>query len=360
MSEFAEGIQSVLDAIERAGRFFRVRNGECNVRCPVCGDSTRNAMHAHMYINLTPPHKVFCQRCGYRAGHLTVEILEGLGAAERDASVYIRQVEKQERRSGRSRRRAPSLAAGSSRLIIPQPDRANADDAAAVGYVERRLGGPPLSAREIERYRVVTCGLYGFLAANDVDQLTVHDREADRLNETCVGFLSADESYVIFRTMDDDFVRRGGRRYTNYRIFPEWEGSKSFACRADVDLLRPHHDVVCAEGIIDLIQIERSFYPERRWDPGHVGVATCGASHEVMLRQLLSLGLLSQHVDLYIDNQDDGTPDRGLIQRARRIRESSPFFATPEFRLSVFRNAFPGEKDFGVPADRHNRTRIKL
>lgn len=353
-------IQCVIDAIERSGRPFSIRNGECNTRCPVCGDSTKNAFHRHFYINLTAPHPCFCQRCGFRTGHLTVEVLEGLGAAERDAAVYVRQVEKQERRSGRSRRRPPSLAAGSSRLYIPQPDRANAEDAAAIGYIEGRIGGEILSPEEIERYRIVTCGLYGFLEANGIDQLTIHDREADRLNETCVGFLSADESYVIFRTMDDAFVKRGGRRYTNYRIYPEWEGSKSFACRADVDLMLPKHKVVCSEGIIDLIQIERHYYPQQRWTPGHVGVATCGASHEVMLRQLLTLGLLTQEVDLYIDNRDDGSPDQGLIFRARKIPEASPFFQTPEFKMDVYRNAFPGEKDFGVPTASHNRMRVKL
>ena len=274
--------------------------------------------------------------------------------------MYVRQVEKQERRSGRSRRKPPSLAAGTSRLVIPQPDRGNPDDLAAIQYIEKRIGGDPLSPEEVERYRIVTCGLYGFLEANGVDQLTIHEREADRLNETCVGFLSADESYVIFRTMDADFVRRGGRRYTNYRIFPEWEGSKSFACRADVDLFLPKHSVVCSEGIIDLIQIERQYYPEERWKPGHIGVATCGASHEVMLRQLLTLGILSQDVSLYIDNRDDGTPDDGLIYRARKIPEASPFFQTPEFRMSVYRNTHPGEKDFGVLPERLNRARVKL
>ena len=355
-----ETMQCVVDAIERSGRPFQVRNGELNTRCPVCGDSRKSAYHKHFYLNLTAPHPWFCQRCGASYGHITVEILEGLGAAERDAAVYVRNVEKQERRSGRSRRRPPSLAAGNSRLVIPQPDRTNPDDLAAIKYIEDRIGREELSPQEIERYRIITCGLYGFLEANGVDQLTIHEREADRLNETCVGFLSADESYIIWRTMDSEYVKAGGRRYTNYRIFPEWEGSKSFACRADVDLLLPKHRIVCSEGIIDLIQIEREYYREARWDPCHVGVATCGASHETILRQLLTLGILSQEVDLYIDNQDDGQPDSGLMYRARKIRETSPFFQTPEFKMSIYRNTYPGEKDFGVLPEFLNRGRVKL
>ena len=355
-----EGIQCVIDAIERSGRPYAIRNGECNTRCPICGDSQKNAFHKHFYLNLNAPHPWFCQRCGARGDHISVELLEGFGAAERDAAVYVRNVEKQERRSGRSRRRPPSLAAGTSRLIIPQPNRDDPDDLAALQYIENRIGREPLSPQEIERYRIIACGLYGFLEANDIDQLTIHEREGDRLNETCVGFLSADESYIIFRTMDNDFVERGGRRYTNYRIFSEWEGSKSFACRADVDLMRPRHKVVCSEGIIDLIQIERTYYAQERWNSDHIGVATCGASHETMLRQLLTLGVLSQDVDLYIDNQNDGRPDAGLMHRARKIRETSPFFQTPEFRMNVYRNIHPGEKDFGVLPELLNRARVKL
>jgi uncharacterized C2H2 Zn-finger protein len=353
-------IQIVVEAIERSGRPMTIRNGELCTRCPVCGDSTKSSYHKHFYLNLINPHPWCCQRCGARGGHLTIEILEGLGAAERDAAIYVRHIEKAERRSGRSRRKPPSLAAGSSRLIIPMPDRNDPDDAAAIGYIESRIGGPSLTEAEINRYRIVTCGLYGFLEVNGVDQLTIHEREADRLNETCVGFLSADESYVIFRTMDDDHVKRGGRRYTNYRIFPEWEGSKSFACRADVDLLSPRFSVVCSEGIIDLIQIERHYYPEARWKPDHVGVATCGASHEVMLRQLLTLGILSQDVDLYIDNKENGDADPAMIGRVRKIRDASPFFQTRDFRMSVYRNAFAGEKDFGVPTERHSRVQVRI
>jgi hypothetical protein len=259
-----DNFQAVLDAIQRSGRPMLVRNGECNTRCGFCGDSTRNQHHKHFYIKLEGCHPWFCQRCGARGGHITSDVLDSLGCAERDASVYVRQVMKSERNSGRSRRGSPALGIGrAARLSIPPPDRGNPDDLRAVQYIEQRIGGPELEPREIQRYKIVACGLYGFLDANGIDQLSAdlekNPREADRINETCVGFLSADESYIVFRTMDNDYVGRGGRRYTNYRIYWEWEGSKSFACRADVDLLAPRHRVVCSEGVMDLIQVERTF-----------------------------------------------------------------------------------------------------
>lgn len=359
-----EGFTAITEAIERTGRYFRVRNGELTTRCPICGDSPKSAYHTHLYINLEPPHKWFCQRCNARGMFITEELLEALNAAESSASVYVRGVVASERLSGRSRRGRASLAVGrNARLRIPPPDPNCPEDMAAMRYLEKRIGGDPLSAKELERYKVVTCGLYGFLRANGITELSLDParqiRELDRLNETCVGFLTADESYIIFRSIDDEYVKSGGTRYTGYRIYPSWEGSKSFACRADVSSLAPVHNVVCAEGIIDLIQTERVFYPERRWDPSHVGVATCGSAHATVLRQLLSLGMICQNVDLYIDDEPK------TLAAAKKLRLASPFFQTPHFNLQVFRNAFAHpdhrrEKDMGVPREFIRRVQVAV
>ena len=352
------GVQPVIDAIADSGRPYSIRNNELNTRCGFCGDSSKNAFHKHFYIKMEAPHPCFCQRCGFKSGMITMEILDALGAAVRDASIYVRQVEKASRRAGK-RKRGASLQAGVSRLDIPQPDRTNDEDRYAIEYLESRIGGDKISAQEIERYRIITCGLYGFLEANGITDLTIHMREADRINETCIGFLSADESYIIFRTMDDEHVRKGGRRYTNYRMYAEWEGSKSFAARADVDLCAPRHRVVCTEGIIDLIQVERIYYSEARWKNDFIGVATCGAAHDNMLRQIASIGILSPDVDLYIDNLVEGGADAKLIRYARSIREKSPFFQTDEFKLNIYRNGYPNEKDFGVKAELQKRLSVK-
>jgi len=362
---YGDGIRSVVEAIERTGRPMQIRNGELNTRCPVCGDSRRSAYSKHFYINLGGSHPCFCQRCGFRSGFLTIEVLEALGAAERDAAVYIRTVAKEERTRSKRRKSGPRLGLPQERLKVPLPDRNHPDDAATIGYLEDRLGSV-LEDREIQRYKIVTCGLYGFLELNGIEELTIHQREADRLNETCIGFLSADESYIIFRTMDDEHVKRGGRRYTNYRLYTDWEGSKSFATRADVDLLSVKHKVVVSEGIIDLIQVERNFHAEDRWKSDFVSMATCGTAHEIVIRQLFSLGILSPEVELYMDDEP------GMLAKVRRIQEKSPFFQVPGFRMRAWRNDYAEravrdgvevvvkEKDFGVHPSKIKRVQVVL
>jgi hypothetical protein len=299
-----------------------------------------------------------------------MELLEGLGADEGPASEYVRSIVKEARRSGRSRRGGPRLGLVQERLIIPQPSHTDEADMKALHYIEGRLG-IELEPREVEHYKLILCGLYGFLETNGVTELTVKQREADRLNETCIGFLSCDETYIIFRSFDDNFVARGGRRYTNYRIHP-WEGSKVFIARADVDALAERHTVVLAEGVFDLIGAERAYYPETRWLTNHVGCANCGSTHGTTLRMLLGLGLLGLDVDLYADNE------KGMLEKVRcSLRGApatrwqaaeppeSPFFLTPGFRARVFQNTAPTagggpEKDFGVPAARMRRTEARL
>ena len=347
--------QSVVDAIGRSGRFFRARNGQLVTRCGFCGDSDRGATHTHLYISETPSHPWFCQRCGAKGGHLTTELLEALGCAERDAAIYAREVMKGERRGGLARRRGPRLAAGEGRLAIPVPDRSAPRQARAVAYLERRLG-LSLEDRELSRYKVIS-SLYAFLDANEIMDVTVNQREADRLDETCVGFLSADESYVIFRSLDDARVARGGTRYTNLRLWPQWEGSKVFLCRHDVDQLSVRHSVVLCEGVLDLIGAERAFFAEERWRPDFVGMACNGSAHGAALRQLLGLGLLSLDVDLHADREP------GMRRKLAELLDQSPFFRPPGFRLRVFQNCFDPslpKEDFGVPATRMRRVKVKL
>jgi hypothetical protein len=351
-SDVAQGIEEVMASMQRSGRPFHTANGQINTRCGFCGDSSKNASSRHFYLALEYPHPAFCQRCNFSSGELTPEILEALGAEDADA--YARAVTKDRNRAGRRKRRGGlHLGAARLRMEIPPPDRSDPMDRAAIGYLEGRLG-LDLSEREIQRYKIVCCGLFGLLDANGITDVTVKAHEAKRLNDTCVGWLSADESYAIFRNTDEEWEARGGRRYTNYRIHQSWEGSKVFACRQDVDLLAGEFQVVASEGIIDLIAIEREFYPEERWEPHFIGAACNGSTHAALLRMVLGLGVLSPRVDLYPDKEE------GSMRKVRAaLAGESPFFAEPGFRLRAFQNDFPGEKDFGVPRERMNRVRAR-
>jgi hypothetical protein len=342
----------VVDAVRRSGRPMQVRGGQLNTRCGFCGDSRKSTSHMHAYISLAAPHPFFCQRCKYTSGHLTTDVLEALGVAESGAVIYARGVAKEARRSGRSRRGGgQSLGLVKEALQVASPDRANPDHARQLAYLEGRVGA--LAAAELARYKVV-CGLSDLLVDNDVPAYTVDQREVDRLDLDAVGFLSADESYVVFRTVDDGWVKQGGRRYTNYRIWPDWEGSKAFAARAALDLLAPRHHVVACEGVLDLMGAERAFYHNQRWEPNYLGVANNGSAFGATLRMLLRLGVICADVDVYVDREP------GSLEAVRRALGESPFFATRHFKVRAFQNLMEGQKDTGTTPDKIRRVEARL
>lgn len=347
MEEQSE-FQAILDAMDRSGRLYRIHNGECNTRCPFCGDSVKNARSMHFYINMEYPHPMFCQRCGYKEGNLTIEAVEALEIAEKDVSVYARVVAKNLRTS-RKRNRSMNGKTADFRLILPKPDPNDEYDMAALRYLEERVGGEPFTDQELERYKVICTGLYSVLNVNNIDELNVKQREGDRLNDDCIGFLSADESYIILRN-----TKKNGPRYTNYRVYGSWEGSKTFVCRSDVDILSERFHVVQTEGIIDLIQVERTFYKEERWKPNFIGIASCGSAHPAVLRLIMSHGVLSVDLDLYIDDEPKTLKD------AKYFKKASPFFQTKFFTMKVWKNAFSGEKDFGVHQDKIHRVQVRV
>jgi hypothetical protein len=344
----------IVDALKHAGIYYKISNNEINLRCPVCGDSIKSQYHAHLYISLDAPYSYFCQRCTFHGSYLTVEILEMLNAASCDVSTYIRTIEKTERKNRRKYRNLKSFNISDTQHIIPLPK--TDEDYFGLIYLKNRIGGELLSNNEILRYKIITCGLYNFLEANHINELTVHIREADRLHENCIGFLSADEKYIIFRNMD----LKHKIRYTNYKLYPDQEGKKSFLCRSDIDLLALTHYVVCSEGIIDLIQIERTFYPDTRWASNFIGTATNGSFHETIFKQLLSLGILSQDIHLYLDNLKDGSLDLTMVENLKKIKLKHPFFQTNDFSFSFYRNGFPNEKDFGIMSNRIQRLQLTI
>ena len=65
MSEDLDIIGGLLDYLlaDKKLAYFNSSRTELTVRCPYCGDSTKNLHHGHMYIATHAPYSFFCQRC---------------------------------------------------------------------------------------------------------------------------------------------------------------------------------------------------------------------------------------------------------------------------------------------------------
>jgi len=343
-AQYAEGIDALRAALSRLPVFYHTA-GEFNVRCPFCGDSRKSKRSAHLYIAERHPHPWFCMRCGAKNMHLTIELLRSLEAEEQDVAVYARRLSKDHQLTAK---RLAARGGGAMYVNIPPMDPSDPLDRRALDYLADRLGSP-LTEAEQKRYKVFR-GLRRLMEANGVEVWTGKKRpeEQDRLDRDCLGFVSADGTYAIMRTVDPDYQ---GRRYTNYQIFPDLDGSKVFLVRKPIDVAALRHRVVISEGAIDLIGIERGYHAAELDDPAYVGAACNGSGFGPSLRWITSRGILSPQTSLYMDNEP------GNDFKAWKALDEANFAGAPLSTFEVWTNGLG--KDFGVRPDQHRRDGVR-
>jgi hypothetical protein len=328
--------------LKSQGKIARLSNGELNFRCPFCGDSIKSRTHAHFYVGLSEPHPCYCQRCGYSSASFSVELLDKLSVTDAEARVYVHMNHKKFKNRRLYSHKFDKLGCNTNRLKITIPKK-HTD---FTRYLMDRLN-TRITRFDIERYKILPNGLYDFLNENKIDYLTVSQKKGDFLNDNCLGFLSADESHIIFRYIGSEKVEQ---RYTDYRIFRKEGGTKTFTTRGEVNLLQPRFNIILTEGIIDLIQIEKQFYSENIKNV--IGMSFNGHNYSNVTK-LFELGMINLDLDIYYDNDDDAIKD------VKKFLSTNPFMKFGDMNIKNYRNAFSGEKDFGVPLERIKRVLFK-
>jgi len=323
---------------------FKENSSHYIIRCPLCGDSQKSFSHGHLYISKEFPHPWFCHRCNEKSGSLSINLLKALELYSKDTFEYVEKINKVTRKN---------IKEGKSKiindLILPLIDRKDPDENNAILFLERRLNFE-FSEFHFKRYKIIT-NLYKFLELNKIDFLNVDSRkEADRLCYECIGFLSADRSHIIFRSINPNYK---GNRYTNYPIFQRGhEASKIFCISKEVEFLLPEHRIVISEGIIDLIQIERLYEQKNLTNLNYIALATNGSSHKSALNWIIGLGAVDFELDLYIDNEEK------CLKYIHQIPSWNHFINKK--KLHIWKNTFIKEKDFGIDEKRITRTKVFL
>lgn len=330
---------NIYQDLKTQNKVARISNGELNIRCPFCGDSIKSRSHAHFYIGLAEPHPCYCQRCGYSSGSFSVELLDKLSISDSEARVYVHLTNKKYKNRRMYSHKFEKLGNNDQSLKLIIPKKHTIFTTYLMNRVDRRL-----SREDFERYKVLTTGLYDFLDDNKIDYLTVSEAKGNFLNDQCVGFLSADESHIIFRYIGSDPTKR---RYTDYKIHRKAGGIRTFTTKSSINLLQPRFNVILTEGVIDLIQIEKTFYRDKR--ESVLGMAFGGHNYS-NLSKLFELGMINLDLDVYYDT------DPEAIREIKNYLERNPFTKFGDINLKHYKNSFKGEKDFGVPEERIQRT----
>lgn len=306
---------------------------EIVIRCPFCMDSRKDAYKGHLYIQNQPPYKYFCQRC-QSSGVTNKNLLQLL---ECENFVILNQIQ----REYEDYSRKVKVKYGSNlsflsnkKIVFPLPTY---KDKAKLKYLEERLG-ITINEEDVERYKIVF-SITKFLKENKIDIIEKNKNNKNFMNNIyklenfCVGFLSADKSTIIFRSMDPT---KTYYRYNNFTIFPEVDSKKTYVLSNAIDLNSPVFDIHITEGIFDIIGVF-NHVKNKEMKPNSLYIANAGKSYIVTSNFIKKLSILNADINIYSDSDVDIDFYKDMIRQ-------EPFFDMNGINIYYNNKG----KDFGV------------
>lgn len=331
MNEFEE-IEKVKNFIiaNKKPAYFTTNKKELRVRCPYCGDSRKDPTHAHLYIQMKPPFKFYCQKCN-TGGVLNSKTMRDFQLYDTEIAVSLSQMSKHltETRGYSStsfRKREYKMEAVDSKQSFD-----------CCQYFNSRFNTNFSNQYIVERFKAVT-DIDSFVINNS---LNLNFVQYDLRNS--IGFMSADNSHIVFR----DISGFQPRRYFNLSLVPDddFEINKFYALKTSVDILQPEINLVLTEGIFDIIGVFNHFYGENTENT--IFAAACGKGYNSVISNFIHKGFLNMNITIYSDADVN-------VDFYRNLKLQSPYLKkTP---IIIFYNT--KEKDFGIPKDRISLRKI--
>lgn len=300
-------------------------------RCHLCGDS-RDISSAHMYIGLKNEAIVYnCFKCN-SSGIVNGHFLRNMGCYDPNIILLCQD---QNSKFTNSNPYANTFAKFYNSKNVYIPSCSNEFANRKIEYISNRLGHP-MTQYEIKRFKIIL-NLKYFLNFNNIQNYTRHPDMVDLMDKFFIGFLSMDNRYVILRRLvpEGKLPKFIDHRYINYDIFGFGDGIKYYTIPNEINTTIPL-DIHIAEGIFDILSIYMHVAPI-----GSNGIfsAINGKSYSSLVRFLIvNYGFSGFNLHLY---PDADIPNYTM----QNIKDDIKLFNVKVF---VHRNAYEGEKDFGV------------
>ncbi len=305
-------------------------------RCHICGDS-KDPSDAHMYMGLKNGVIVYnCFKCGAK-GVVDNKFLKSMGCYDQNLiDVCTDQLSKNT--DNRFKKSATSFASYKARkLLIPI---SNNDFAIKkFEYIINRLK-VDLSIYDIQKFKIIL-NLKDFLDLNKITNYTRDPSVIELLDKYFLGFLSADNRYVILRRMvpEGKLPQYVDYRFINYNIFNSSDDAKKYyLIPGQLDMNRPV-DIHIAEGVFDILSINLNL-PNQ--NPNSIYAAICGKSYEEVIKYLIiQYGFSNCNLHIYPDADINNYIIKSIANKVRIF----------DIKTFIHRNTFQDQKDFGVSKD---------
>jgi hypothetical protein len=304
---------------------------EVRVRCPYCGDSKKNPSSAHMYIEMRPPFRFHCFKCE-TSGVLNQQTLRDLGIYENDLNVSVINANKDYKQN-------QGVQKVSYRKMQTLKNRPTGTIQAinSVNYFNNRYGTNYDESYIVEKFKCVTDAVQ-FFADNNI-YVPAGQYQFDK----AIGFISSDNSHVIFR----DITNTQPRRYYNLALYSKDNLdtiSKTYNISNEIDMLEPKVNLVITEGIFDIIGVYNHFYKDTPNEKNTIFAAACGKGYNAVIINYIRMGFLNMNISIYSDADVD-------VSFYRELKNNSPYLKSQQ--ITVYYNSLYDKntgygKDYGV------------
>lgn len=312
-------------------------------RCHICGDS-KDPTSRHMYIGMKNGLIVYnCFKC-QAGGVVDGKFLRDLGTFDTNMismvnknnqsnSVYSEYTEKRR------------FIKNSSPILTY---REAPETLKKVDYISRRLGRQ-FTLDELARLKIVL-NLYDYLNANKVNSLTRDRNVCDQIDQFFLGFLSADNAYINMRKLvpDGKLINTIDHRYVNYNIYGLQDNSRRYYIIPSSINPMSKINIHIAEGGFDILGV----YYNTNSDKSNSIFASIGGKSYIGLVKffIVEYGFINFDLHIYVDNDVDNY----------EIMKISSLLKPYGICIYLHRNTYPGEKDYGVSADRITDSIVRI
>ena len=318
---------------------------EIQCRCFYCADSS-NPRSGHFYISIPADgsdevSQFHCKKCGAH-GLVTNTKLYEWGLFDTDISIKLHSINNKILNS--ADRKMTFRPANSVKYNIR--NTSCTDDKLTrfkLKYLYDRIG-VDFTFQDCINDKIVF-NLNDLLRENQIDRITRHQSIISHLDTSFMGFLAYDNSRLNMRNVGigKNIPSSLDKRYINYNIFGSLDNTTSFYVPpTTIDLASPEPIKFCmAEGPIDILSVKHNLIKQQHQA---IYAAVQGNQYKGALRHFIStMMLINMEIHLFIDND---------IAGQHILQDLTSYIYPFNMPVYVHRNAYPGEKDFGVPLNR--------
>ena len=227
-------------------------------------------------------------------------------------------------------------------------------DLLKLNYINNRLG-INISIEQALQDKIVFSLLY-FLYYNGINKITISNDELNAISENFIGFLSLDNSFIIFRNFSGKQMTLNSlkKRYKKYQIIDtdnDINLVKYYCLPAVIDILSAEPiKIHVAEGPFDILSVCYNMNDNNRFN--NIYISAGGKGYYNAVKCIIETLKLSPNIEIHV-YPDNDVNDKFIKPYFKR-------FTAINLPVYIHRNIFNGENDFGVSADRISDRCIKI